>query len=345
LFPSESLRVSWYTAISLLQTLVFLARSSQAKAMFPSVENALFSRFSRMPPLPPPTPDFPFVLMREGVDLPLLPFPLRHQDFFSIYVVRQGRGSHKIDNAFYGLARGDVFVMTPGMTHEFVQCEKLAGDTLHFSPAVLDKPTRTALADEPAFENLFGASSSLLTPQHQCWLHLTPDEYDRVGALLEEMRLERERGTRSAALIARAGLLRLLVLLCRRFEEARPAHPRLAVAAIKQDPVAAAVRTLDAHFTEPLRIEDLAASVFLSPDRFTIVFTARMGRTPSDYLRYLRLERAKRLLLTTDLAILAVGRQSGFSQHKHFDATFKSATGLTPRQFRRQGSAPKLSGT
>lgn len=313
--------------------------------MFPSVENALFSRFSRMPPLPPPTPDFPFVLMREGIDLPLLPFPLRHQDFFSIYVVRQGRGSHKINDTSYGLARGDVFVMTPGMTHEFVQCEKLAGDTLHFSPAVLDKQARAALSDEPAFESLFGTSTSLVPPQYQRWMHLMPDEYDKVSMLLEEMRLERERGTRSAALLARGGLFRLLVLLCRRFEETRPARPRPAAHAIKQDPVATAVHYLDAHFAGHIRIEDLAASVFLSPDRFTIVFTARMGRTPSDYLRHLRLERAKRLLLTTDLAILAVGQQSGFSQHKQFDATFKGATGLTPRQFRRQGVAQKVSGT
>ncbi len=275
--------------------------------MFPSVENALFSRFFWMPPLPPPTPDFPFVLMREGIDLPLLPFPLRHQDFFSIYVVRQGRGSHRIDDASYGLARGDVFMMTPGMTHEFVQCEKLAGDTLHFSPAVLDEPTRAALADEPAFQTLFGASISLAATQPQRRLHLTPDEYDKVGLLLQELRLERARGTRSAALIARSGLIRLVVLLCRRFEETRPLSARPAAAAIKQDPIAAAVRTLDARFTEHIRIEDLAASVFLSPDRFTIVFTARMGRTPGDYLRHLRLERAKRLLLTTDLAILAVG--------------------------------------
>ncbi len=295
-----------------------------------------------MPPLPPPTSDFPFVLMREGVDLPLLPFPLRHQDFFSIYVVQRGRGSHKINDASYGLARGDVFVMTPGMTHEFVQCEKLVGDTLHFSPTVLDKATRAALSDEAAFETLFGTPSSLSSSQNQRWLHLTPDEYDRVGVLLEELRGERERGTRSAALLARGGLLRLLVLLCRRCDETGPPSSQPIVSGLKPDPVAAAVRYLDANFTKHVRIEDVAASVFLSPDRFTVVFTARMGRTPSDYLRYLRLERAKRLLLTTDLAILAVGLQSGFSQHKHFDAMFKSATGMTPRQFRRQAPAQKI---
>lgn len=298
-----------------------------------------------MPPLPPPTLDFPFVLMREGIDLPLLPFPLCHQDFFSIYVVRQGRGSHTINNASYGLARGDVFVMTPGMTHAFVHCDKMAGDTLHFSPAVLDEPTRAALADEPAFQALFGAPPSPAAPQNQRRLHLAPDDYDSACALLEDLRLERARGTRSAALVARGGLLRLVVLLCRRFEETRPLLPRPAASAVRQDAVAAALRTLETRFTEPMRIEDLAASVFLSPDRFTIVFTARMGRTPSDYLRHLRLERAKRLLLTTDMAILAVGRQSGFSQHKHFDAIFKSATGLTPRQFRRQGPLQSLPDT
>lgn len=100
--------------------------------------------------------------------------------------------------------------------------------------------------------------------------------------------------------------------------------------------VATAVRYMDAHFAEPLRIEQIAASVFLSADRFTEVFTQVMGRTPRDYLRHLRLERAKALLARTDRAVAAVGVESGFGEPAYFTRVFRSATGMTPSAYRRR---------
>ena len=101
--------------------------------------------------------------------------------------------------------------------------------------------------------------------------------------------------------------------------------------------VAAAVRFLDAHFDEPLRVEQVAASVFLSPDRFTEVFARTMGRTPRDYIRHLRVERARLLLNTTSLSVSEVGRQAGFGEAAYFTRVFRAATGMTPREFRGRG--------
>ena len=49
----------------------------------------------------------------------------RHRDFMSVYIVRQGRGTHLIDGAPYGVARGDVYVMGAGMAHSFSGCDYL----------------------------------------------------------------------------------------------------------------------------------------------------------------------------------------------------------------------------
>jgi transcriptional regulator GlxA family with amidase domain len=92
---------------------------------------------------------------------------------------------------------------------------------------------------------------------------------------------------------------------------------------------------MDTHFAEPLRIEQIAASLFLSADRFTEIFTRAMGRTPRDYLRHLRLERARALLAKTDEAVAEIGVQAEFGEPAYFIRVFREATGMTPSPYRR----------
>ena len=61
-----------------------------------------------------------------------------------------------------------------------------------------------------------------------------------------------------------------------------------------------------------------------------------MGRTPRDYLRHLRLERARALLAKTDEAVAEIGVQAGFGEPAYFTRVFHDATGMTPSAYRRR---------
>ena len=271
-----------------------------------------------------------------------------HLDFFSLYFVRQGRGTHWIDGVPYGVARGDVYAMGLGMTHWFADCERLHTHTLHFAPHFFDAPTLNALAETPGFQPLFVEEplrrASERGPSGR-WLHLTPDGYAPVAEMLRELEWEWKSETPDGVLLARGLFLRLLVHLARRYAETEtkgadsktPAGDEPQSSA-QEATVAAAVRYLDDHFAESLRVEQVAASVFLSPDRFTEVFARTMGRTPRDYIRHLRVECARGLLTTTDAPISDIGCQSGFGEAAYFTRVFRAATGLTPRDYRRQNS-------
>ena len=266
-----------------------------------------------------------------------------HLDFFSLYFVRQGRGTHWIDGVPYGVSRGDVYAMGLGMTHWFADCDRLITDTLHFAPEIFDTPTLNALAETPGFQSLFVEEPLRRADSHGeggRWLHLTPDAYAPVAEMLAELRREWVSGTPDGLLLARGLFPRLLVHLARRYASFRAtssstntAPPREASSA-SEATVAAAVRYLDEHFAEPLRVEQIAASVFLSPDRFTEVFAQTMGRTPRDYIRHLRVERARALLQTTSLSVSEVGQAAGFGEAAYFTRVFRAATGMTPREFR-----------
>lgn len=257
----------------------------------------------------------------------------RHHDFFSLYVVRQGRGTHVIDGIPYAVARGDVYAMGLGQMHWFRDCDALVTDTLHFAPQIFDGRTLEVLTALSGFQSLFVEEPLRRERNGGRWLHLTPERHALVSEALAELHAEWLSGTPEGALLTQALFLRLLVHLARDHTQQGPRQTILEGA--HDATVAAAVEYLENHFTEALRITDVAARVFLSPDRFTEIFSSVMGRTPRDYLGHLRLERAKTLLRSTRHPISVIGLESGFGDAPYFTRVFHAATGLTPTEFRR----------
>ena len=71
------------------------------------------------------------------------------------------------------------------------------------------------------------------------------------------------------------------------------------------------------------------------PERsFKRRFTQATGLTPLDYVHTLRLEEAKQLLETTDLAIDAVANDVGYGDASFFRRLFRRKVGLTPHAYR-----------
>lgn len=88
------------------------------------------------------------------------------------------------------------------------------------------------------------------------------------------------------------------------------------------------------HLKEPLAIEEIAEHVSMSASYFTKVFKEMTGFSPYEYLLRLRLERAKELLLQTELSIGEVAYCSGFHSDSNFIYFFKKETGISPLKFR-----------
>ena len=96
---------------------------------------------------------------------------------------------------------------------------------------------------------------------------------------------------------------------------------------------------LHAHFTEPVRLADVARAASLSAHHFHRLFRTAVGCPPHAYLTKLRLDRAAGLLMRTDLPITAVCFAVGFESVGSFTALFRRWSGRTPRAFRRSPPA------
>ncbi|MGW0885800.1 helix-turn-helix transcriptional regulator [Streptomyces sp. NPDC002671] len=96
-----------------------------------------------------------------------------------------------------------------------------------------------------------------------------------------------------------------------------------------------AVTTIYERFWEPLTLDDLAQSVMLSKYHFLRVFSRVTGVTPGRFLGAVRLQEAKRLLLSTSLNVAEVSVRVGYSSSGSFTRRFTESVGLSPTQYRK----------
>ena len=90
----------------------------------------------------------------------------------------------------------------------------------------------------------------------------------------------------------------------------------------------------DAHYAEPLTVDDLAAAARLSPAHFSREFRRAFGESPHQYLLTRRLERAASLLRSTDWSVARICVSVGLSSVGSFTVSFGRMFGMPPTAYR-----------
>lgn len=90
-----------------------------------------------------------------------------------------------------------------------------------------------------------------------------------------------------------------------------------------------------AHYTENIKIENVAAKIHLTNSSFCKYFKQRTQTNYIDFLNNLRINHAKKLLIDTSTTIKQIAYSSGFESNTYFNRIFKNNTNLTPLAFRK----------
>jgi transcriptional regulator GlxA family with amidase domain len=97
--------------------------------------------------------------------------------------------------------------------------------------------------------------------------------------------------------------------------------------------VAAALNYINAHLSEPLTVEVLAGQVNLSSSAFSRRFRELTGRSPYQFVKESRLERARELLLERRLGVGDISAAVGYASQSHFTKEFRARFGTTPGEY------------
>lgn len=89
------------------------------------------------------------------------------------------------------------------------------------------------------------------------------------------------------------------------------------------------------NFANPIKLDEVAAAVHLSPTYFSSLFKQVTGSNFIDYLIQVRIDEAKMLLRTTNNSIPSIAALCGYSDDKYFSQQFKKIVGLRPTAYRK----------
>lgn len=108
--------------------------------------------------------------------------------------------------------------------------------------------------------------------------------------------------------------------------------------------VQSSIDYLNAH-SQSVTIDQLAHAVNVDRSYLTDLFKHDLGQAPSEYLRNLRITRARHLLESSSMRINQIADECGYQHANSFARLFRQTYGLSPREYRQQSRGKHLSGT
>ncbi|WP_207634193.1 response regulator transcription factor [Halalkalibacter urbisdiaboli] len=107
----------------------------------------------------------------------------------------------------------------------------------------------------------------------------------------------------------------------------------------KASPIKEAMAYVDKHLKQQLNLKDVANHIHLSPSYLSALFKEQTNLNFSEYVTRSRIQKAKKLLLSTDLTVNEISEEVGYQTTKYFIKVFKEYEGMTPSKYRKNESA------
>ncbi|MGG1513901.1 response regulator [Paenibacillus oryzisoli] len=93
---------------------------------------------------------------------------------------------------------------------------------------------------------------------------------------------------------------------------------------------------IHAHYKKDISLTEMARFANMSISHFSSWFKRSTGRTLVQYIQEVRVDKAKELLLETQLKNYEIAEQVGFATQPYFIRVFKNAVGVSPNEFRKR---------
>lgn len=115
--------------------------------------------------------------------------------------------------------------------------------------------------------------------------------------------------------------------------------PMAARIGVNRRELVSTAQLMEAHIEDPLSFDQIAESVGLSQRQLQRMFKEYLNISPTRYYLWLRLRRARELLLQTDMSVMSVTVACGFQSPCHFSKAYRSQFGHPPNSERRRARA------
>lgn len=96
-----------------------------------------------------------------------------------------------------------------------------------------------------------------------------------------------------------------------------------------------AVEYIKENYSKDLNMAVVSNYISMNYSLFSYSFKQYTGSNFVNYLKTIRMEEAKKLLVETDMRVIEVSQAVGYDNEKHFMKIFKGACGVSPSEYRK----------
>jgi AraC-like DNA-binding protein len=247
-----------------------------------------------------------------------------YHDTYEIYYLLAGERSYYINNLIYTLRKGDLIFINKNELHRTTSKGSASHERIliNFEEMFLQK----TLAN-------YDLSFPFLTAQS---LLLRPGVHDQgiIEYILFTLLKEQEERRSQHIPYLQTLLIQLFIEMNRVQEISR--EPIAPESSEKQLKVYEIIDYLHAHYADKLTLEQLSETFFISSTYLCRLFKQTTGFTIIEYLNYIRIKEAQRLLQNTDAKVTTIAENTGFDSIAHFGRVFKQIVNRSPLQYRKQ---------
>ncbi len=242
-----------------------------------------------------------------------------------LVVVEQGTLVCHANDDELMLTHGDICFINRRQIHRLTRAEKSSGravtlvigqDAIAQSPYLREAYVNPVLEDGAFTHLLVGRDGDITTQVREC--------VEKIDRLLQERPIAFE-----LEVVAICHQIFRLLFLALSEKDGRCETPDPNVALVER-----MIEFIRAHYSDDVRLSDIAAAGGVSESTCSRLFKRYTGRTPVSYLIDHRIQVAAKMLRSTGETVSQISQACGFSQQSYFNRLFMRTFGITPRAYR-----------
>ena len=240
---------------------------------------------------------------------------LHFHDCYEIAGFMSGKGIHHLNGKDMVIEKNDVFIITPKDYHSFYNLSpKNKFFNVMFSTKLISENTATNM--------------SVISRKHLSVSNKTMDQLVELFNIFENIKSNPSVKFSESFYQSFIDIFTTIITVNCHHTESLPNENCLLDTAFSET-----VRYINEHFKENITLKSVAKNIGYPYTYLSKLFHKKTGLDFNKYLNSLKIENAKKLLLTTDDSILCVCNKCGYYSMTSFLRNFKELTNMSPSEF------------
>lgn len=271
--------------------------------------------------------------------------PRRTASEFILLIIVAGEMYLKEDQKKYALRQGDYIFLQPGHTHVGYQPSQCEYYYIHFQedclsgwdcseiPQIIQIITdnnKLAYQCDPFNEDLYKNNKLFVPKDRHIYLQ---SAFEQVKVIMDEMILLEKQQMPNYKLICSARFLEIMVQLSRDFVSHIVPDEQTGFHYENQQKIYSLIHYLQMNDAKHISGEDIAMQTNMNFDSFNRLFKRETGLTVFNYLKQIRLNHARELLMTSQLRLNEISERVGFCDQYYLSRVFKKEYGVSPKKY------------